>query len=104
MMTKVHVTKPFMSGRSQAIRIPSEYRIPDDRVVINRIGESLIITPEKSLRAVFFAGLNNLTDDFLADGRPEEILRRVRRAVDDFVGDAEQSDDLTMMVIKRLDR
>ena len=35
-----------------------------------------------------------------ADGRPEEILRRVRSAVDDFVGDAEQFDDLTMMCLE----
>ena len=31
-----------------------------------------------------------------ADGRPEEILRSVRSAVDDFVGDAEKFDDITI--------
>ena len=35
-----------------------------------------------------------------ADGRPEEILRSVRSAVDDFVGDAEKFDDITMMCIE----
>ena len=33
------------------------------------------------------------------DGNPEEILRAIRSAVDDFVGDAEQFDDLTMMCL-----
>ena len=35
-----------------------------------------------------------------ADGSPEAILKAVRRAVDAFVGDAEQFDDLTMMCLE----
>ena len=35
-----------------------------------------------------------------ADGNPWEILQSVGRAVDDFVGDAEQFDDLTMMCLE----
>ena len=35
-----------------------------------------------------------------AEERPEEILRRVRIAVDAFAGDAEQFDDLTMLCIE----
>ena len=34
-----------------------------------------------------------------ADGTPEEILTAVRRAVDGFVRDAEQFDDLTMLCL-----
>ncbi len=34
------------------------------------------------------------------DGSPEEILAVVKGAVEDFVGDAEQFDDLTMMCIE----
>ncbi len=37
-----------------------------------------------------------------ADGRPEDILQGVRSAVDAFVGDAEQFDDLTMMCVEYL--
>ena len=35
-----------------------------------------------------------------ASGSPEQILESVRSAVDDFVGDAEQFDDLTMMCLE----
>lgn len=35
-----------------------------------------------------------------ADGNPYEILQGVRKAVDAFVGDAEQFDDLTMMCLE----
>jgi len=35
-----------------------------------------------------------------ADGSPREILSSVRSAVDAFVGDAEQFDDLTMLCLE----
>ncbi len=69
----LHTTKPFMSGRSQAIRIPKEYQFEDTEVIINKVGNSLVITPKKALQDAFFSGLSMLSDDFLADGRPEEI-------------------------------
>jgi sigma-B regulation protein RsbU (phosphoserine phosphatase) len=34
------------------------------------------------------------------EGRPEEILAGVRAAVDAFVGEAEQFDDLTMLCVE----
>ena len=38
------------------------------------------------------------------DADPEHVLKDVRMAVDDFVGDAEQFDDLTMLCLQLLDR
>ena len=69
----LHITRPFMSGRSQAIRIPKAYRLEDTELVINQIGDSLVITPKHSLQEAFFSGIAMLPDDFLADGRPEEV-------------------------------
>ena len=55
-------TKPFMSGRSQAIRIPKERQLDRNiEVVVNRVGSSLVITP-----------CTVLQDDFMDDGRPKE--------------------------------
>ena len=34
------------------------------------------------------------------DGSPEEILQSVNRAIEDFVGEAEQFDDLTMLCLE----
>ena len=73
---KMYTTKPFMSGRSQAIRIPKEYRLEDKEVVINRIGESIVITPKDALRRVFFYGLSLMTDDFMQEGRPIEAANK----------------------------
>ncbi|MBP5161626.1 MAG: AbrB/MazE/SpoVT family DNA-binding domain-containing protein [Spirochaetales bacterium] len=72
MNTAVYVTKPFMSGRSQAIRIPVGFHITAPEVVINKVGDSIVITPKDSLQNSFMKGLLMLTDDFMKDGRPEE--------------------------------
>ena len=66
------VTKPFMSGRSQAVRIPREYHIQEEEVYINKVGASIIITPKSELKATFFEGCAMLSDDFLSEGRPAE--------------------------------
>lgn len=73
-MSVLNITHPFVTGRSQAVRIPKEYRFADDEeLVLNRIGDSIMITPKKSLAASFFSGASMLDDDYMADGRPEEI-------------------------------
>ncbi|MBQ3762400.1 MAG: AbrB/MazE/SpoVT family DNA-binding domain-containing protein [Clostridia bacterium] len=68
----MHTTRPFMSGRSQAIRIPKDYRLEDTDLVINQVGDSLVITPKASLQKAFFSGIAMLPDDFLSDGKPDE--------------------------------
>ena len=69
----METAKVFTSGRSQAVRIPKEYRFDVDEVFINRIGETVVLTPVKSLAAAFEEGARMLTDDYLADGIPDSV-------------------------------
>lgn len=70
---KENIIKPFMNGRSQAIRIPGEYRFNmDDELFVNKIGDTLIVTPKKDLNKSFNRSLSMFSDDFMEDGRPEE--------------------------------
>ena len=73
MDSNLHTTRPFMSGRSQAVRIPKEYRLEDTELLINRIGRSLVITPKNAVQETFRSGLAMFTEDFMAEGRPEEV-------------------------------
>lgn len=73
MQNKITTTKPFMSGRSQAIRIPKEYRFNEEELYINKIGDALIITPLSRMKETFETGLSLFTDDFLSEGRPDEL-------------------------------
>ncbi len=70
---KVPVTKVFMNGRSQAVRIPAEFRFEEAELYINKIGDSLILTPRSALIKTFHEGNESVQDDFMQDGRPEEI-------------------------------
>ena len=41
----MQTAKVFTSGRSQAVRIPKEYRFDAEEVFINRVGDAVILTP-----------------------------------------------------------
>ena len=45
MMTQL--AKVFLNGRSQAIRIPKDFRVDSDEVYIEKVGNTLVITPKK---------------------------------------------------------
>jgi len=75
-VSQMPMTRPFMSGHSQAIRIPKEYRLPDEDVFVNQIGNTITLTPRSMLWDSFEHGLQRFTDDFMAEGRPEEIESR----------------------------
>ncbi len=68
----MHTAKIFTNGRSQAVRLPKEYRFDTDEVYINKIGDTVMLTPVRSLAEAFDRGAELLTDDFLSDGMPDE--------------------------------
>ena len=69
----MQTAKVFTSGRSQAVRIPKEYRFDESEVFINRVGDALVLTPVSKIQAVYQNGLDSFSPDFMADGRPEQI-------------------------------
>ena len=66
------IARTFKTGRSQAIRLPMEYRLPDEEIIINRVGDTITLTPASKIRNSFFHALDSFTDDFMEDGRPEQ--------------------------------
>ena len=63
--------KVFENGRSQAVRLPKEYRFSEDEVFVNKIGEIVMLIPKSQKWNGFLSGLNMFSDDFMADGRDE---------------------------------
>lgn len=59
--------KIFMNGRSQAVRLPKEYRFNSVEVYINKIDDVVIIMPKKNPWVNLLRSLNKFTDDFLKD-------------------------------------
>lgn len=62
------VAKVFRTGRSQAIRLPKEFRVDADTVHLKHTDEGfLVITKEPW--DVFFEGVAQLSDNFLGNER-----------------------------------
>ncbi|OIP14829.1 MAG: AbrB family transcriptional regulator [Comamonadaceae bacterium CG_4_9_14_3_um_filter_60_33] len=66
--------KLFMSGRSQAIRLPAKLRLQAQEVRIEQIGKALWVQPESAANnnmgqwlEDFYASTDALPADFLAD-------------------------------------
>ncbi|MER8527381.1 type II toxin-antitoxin system VapB family antitoxin [Mesorhizobium sp. M0145] len=57
-------TKVFWSGRSQAVRLPKEYRFDTEEVLIRRHGQSVIIEPLAQDWAWLDRVIGPVDDDF----------------------------------------
>ena len=56
------IAKVFQNGRSQAIRIPKEFRVDTKEVYIEKVGDTLIIKPKKENRWNDFFSLLEQSD------------------------------------------
>ncbi len=61
------IAKIFMNGRSQAVRLPKEYRFDTDEVYISKQGQNVIISAKKPTWDEFFDSKSAFGDDFLKD-------------------------------------
>ncbi len=59
--------KIFMNGRSQAVRLPKEYRFDTDEVYISKQGKNIIISAKKPTWDEFFDSKSSFDNDFLND-------------------------------------
>ncbi len=64
--------KVFMSGRSQAVRLPVEFRFDCREVFIEKQGDAVVLRPKPQSWADFFARAPRVPEDFLAD-RVDEL-------------------------------
>ncbi len=44
-MPKTNIAKLFQNGRSQAVRLPREFRFEGDRVRVRRVGKGVLLEP-----------------------------------------------------------
>ena len=67
--------KVFKNGRSQAIRLPKECRFSLDEVVVNKIGDIVILLPKQNKWDSFMKAIEMFSDDFMADGRARDKVQ-----------------------------
>ena len=69
------IAKIFKNGGSQVIRLPKECRFSSDEVVVNKIGDSVILLPKQNKWDSFMRAVDMFSDDFMADGRARDIVQ-----------------------------
>lgn len=69
------IAKIFENGRSQAVRLPKEYRFNVDEVAVNKIGEIVILSPKTNKWNSFMQAIDMFSDDFMSDGRNDNIMQ-----------------------------
>jgi len=69
----MEVAKIFETGRSQAVRLPKQFRFSDSEVLIQRLGDAVMLVPKDAAWKTFLEGLNSFSDDFFAEGRSQDV-------------------------------
>lgn len=71
-MSAPQFAKLFQNGRSQAVRLPQEFRFNGERVRIRRSGNAVILEPIIEDPAEWFAQMDQLGDEpFMPEGREQ---------------------------------
>jgi len=67
----------FKNGRSQAVRLPKEFRFEGDRVYIKRVGNAVVLLPYRDSWRGMFESLERFSEDFM-ENREQPASEEVR--------------------------
>lgn len=74
-MTKSGTAKLFKHGRSQAVRLPKEFRLPGKEVRVRRVGSGVLLEPMEFDVDAWLARLDSYRDiPFMEDGREQPAM------------------------------
>jgi len=68
--------KVFKSGNSQAVRIPREYQVTGGELIINKIGNTIILFPCDDPWKLFKNSFQEFSGDFFAEGRKQPTMQK----------------------------
>lgn len=81
-MAKKGIAKLFRNGRSQAVRLPREFRFAGDRVRVRKVGNGVLLEPFAADPADWFAEMDRRGGEPLLTGgrkQPPAPRRRIFR-------------------------
>ena len=67
--------KIFENGRSQAVRLPKEFRFNAEEVAVNKIGDIVLLIPKTNKWSSFLQALDIFSDDFMSEERCEGLIQ-----------------------------
>lgn len=71
----MHTVKVFKNGNSQAVRLPKEFSVTDTELLIQKVGNSIILTSKRDPWESFRNSLDMFTDDFMEKGREQPEMQ-----------------------------
>jgi antitoxin VapB len=81
-MTKIKVAKLFRNGRSQAVRLPKEFRFEGDRVRVREVEGGVLLEPVVSDVRKWFDELDRLRAGDAFPARRKQKKPPIRRYFD----------------------
>ena len=76
--------KLFKHGRSQAVRLPKEFRLPGKEVRVSRVGNGVLLEPIEMDIDAWFAELDEYHDvPFMEEGRQQPPMPPPRKIFDE---------------------
>ena len=61
----MQTAKIFINGRSQAVRLPKDFRFEENDVFIKKIGKMVVLLPKDDPWSSLVNSLDQFTDDFM---------------------------------------
>jgi antitoxin VapB len=71
----MNTAKLFKTGRSQAVRLPKEFRMSGTEVRIHKEGNKVILEPLDATWDSLLASLSEFPDDFMENGREQPDMQ-----------------------------
>ncbi len=72
----MNTAKLFKNGKSQAVRLPKEFKLEGTEVYIKKIGPTVVLIPKDNPWAVLMDSLDRFTDDFMPERQQPEAQER----------------------------
>ena len=74
-MAETRIARLFRNGRSQAVRLPHEFRFAGDRVRVRRMGRGVLLEPLVTDVGEWFEELDRDPEPFMPDGRDQPVAQ-----------------------------
>ena len=68
--------KLFKNGNSQAVRLPRAYRFEGEEVIIKKMGNAVVLLPQKAFYDALLESLAMFSEDFLIDREQPPVQDR----------------------------
>lgn len=72
----MQTAKIFQNGRSQAVRLPKEFRFEGTEVYIHKVGPNVILSSKPDSWADFFASDKKVSPDFMKERKDLDLQER----------------------------